>query len=157
MATSIRRIKFFSVHAAILIPVLCLSLISTAWSKKDVFMTIKIHQQTFKVEIPLTEQEFEKGLSKRKYLPAKRGMLFYFDPKSKEPVIMWMRDTWISLDMLFIGINGKVACIIENTKPLSLKPLQCNKKTRAVLELNGGEVKKYGVKVGDTVADLLIL
>lgn len=157
MPIDVRRIKLTSFHAAILITVLCLGLISTAWSKKDVFMTIKIHQQTFKVEIPLTKKEFEKGLSKRKYLPAKRGMLFYFDPKGKEPVIMWMKDTWIALDMLFIGTNGKVACIIENTKPLSLKRLQCNKKTSAVLELNAGEVEKYGVQVGDAVADLVIL
>ena len=103
----------------------------------------------FTVEIADTDALRERGLMFRQRLPADRGMLFDFG--QPRPVAMWMKNTYIPLDMLFIRADGSIAYIAENTVPKSLDTIGINEKVLAVLELAGGTVKKLGIRAGDSV------
>jgi uncharacterized membrane protein (UPF0127 family) len=103
----------------------------------------------FEVEVARTVDERARGLMFRRYLPADRGMLFDFGVDG--PVAMWMKDTFIPLDMLFIRKDGTIARIAENTEPHSTRTISSGEDVRSVLELNGGVSAKLGIKAGDTV------
>ena len=106
-------------------------------------------QKSFDVEVMRTEAEREKGLMFRNYLPADRGMLFDFG--AERPVMMWMKDTPLPLDMVFIRKNGSVARIAANTEPYSLTALSSGEPVIAVLEINAGITEKLGIRAGDKV------
>jgi len=103
----------------------------------------------FTVEIADTDQLRARGLMFRQRLPADRGMLFDFG--KPRPAAMWMKNTYISLDMLFIRPDGTIAYIAENTKPRSLDVIGISEPVLAVLELAGGTAKRLGIRAGDTV------
>lgn len=104
---------------------------------------------TFSVEVMRTQQERSKGLMFRKYLAPDAGMLFDFgDPR---PVSMWMKNTYISLDMLFISKDGVIHKIAENTTPHSTEIISSNSHVKYVLEINGGASSQLGIKPGNTV------
>lgn len=103
----------------------------------------------FTVEIADTDELRSRGLMFRQRLPEDRGMLFDFG--SPRPVAMWMKNTYISLDMLFIRQDGTIAYIAENTVPKSLDTIGISEPVVAVLELAGGVTKKLGIRAGDTV------
>jgi uncharacterized protein len=104
----------------------------------------------FSVEVMRSESEREKGLMFRRYLPADRGMLFDF--KVEQPVMMWMKNTFLPLDMIFITRNGVVKTVVENAEPLSERIIPSGGNVFAVLEVNAGTAAKIGVKAGDRVA-----
>ena len=104
----------------------------------------------FTVEIADTEAEREKGLMFRKELPEGRGMLFDF--QHDQEVGFWMQNTYIPLDMIFIRGDGHILRIAENTEPLSTRVIPSNGPVRAVLEVIGGTVRKFGIAPGDRVA-----
>jgi uncharacterized membrane protein (UPF0127 family) len=104
---------------------------------------------TFAVEVMRTDEDRAKGLMFRRYMPEDRGMLFDF--KEPQPVSMWMKNTYIPLDMVFIRKNGTIARIAEDTEPLSTRTIASGEEVLAVLELNGGAAQKAGIKAGDTV------
>jgi uncharacterized membrane protein (UPF0127 family) len=106
--------------------------------------------QVFSVEMATTEQEKETGLMYRKELPDGKGMLFDFSPEQQ--VSMWMKNTYISLDMIFIRADGRILRIAENTEPLSTKIISSGGPAKAVLEVIGGTAQKYGIQPGDRVA-----
>ena len=101
------------------------------------------------VEVMSDEAGREQGLMNRRYLPADRGMLFDFH--SEQPVLMWMKNTYIPLDMIFISRAGAVTHIAENAEPLSEAIISSNGPVYAVLEVNGGFARKIGLKKGDVV------
>ena len=103
----------------------------------------------FTVELADTRARRARGLQHRKTLAADAGMLF--DYKEARPVSMWMKNTRLPLDMLFIDAEGRVAHVAENTKPLSLTPIPSGKPVRAVLELDGGTARRLGIRTGDRV------
>ncbi|ABD07639.1 Protein of unknown function DUF192 [Rhodopseudomonas palustris HaA2] len=103
----------------------------------------------FSVEIATTEQERETGLMYRKQLPEGQGMLFDFRPE--QPVSMWMKNTYIPLDMIFISADGRILRIAENTEPLSTKIIASGGPVTGVLEVVGGTAKKLGIAAGDRV------
>jgi len=103
----------------------------------------------FAVEVMRTPAQLEKGLMFRRFLPANRGMLFDF--KTEQPVMMWMKNTYISLDMIFIGKSGRVTSIAANTEPLSENIINSGGPVLAVLEVNAGTAARIGLKVGDKV------
>ncbi len=103
----------------------------------------------FEVEVARTVEERSRGLMHRRYMPADRGMLFDFGVDG--PVAMWMKDTFIPLDMLFIRKDGTIARIAENTEPHSTRTISSGEDVRSVLELNGGTAAKLGIKAGDRV------
>ena len=103
----------------------------------------------FRVWVADTPQRAEQGLMFVNDLPASEGMVFPLDPPRVEN--MWMKNTYIELDMLFIGANGRVTKIIERAQPLSLQTLSSDAPVRAVLELRGGSAAKLSLKIGDLV------
>lgn len=104
----------------------------------------------FTVEIAKTEQERATGLMYRKELAEGRGMLFDFSPE--QPVSMWMKNTFIPLDMIFIRSDGRILRIAENTEPHSEKIISSGGLAKGVLEVIGGTARKYGIQPGDRVA-----
>jgi uncharacterized membrane protein (UPF0127 family) len=101
------------------------------------------------VEVMRDEAGRELGLMNRRYMPADRGMLFDFH--TEQPVLMWMKNTYIPLDMIFISRAGVVTHIAENAEPLSEAIISSNGPVYAVLEVNGGLARKIGLKKGDVV------
>jgi uncharacterized protein len=89
------------------------------------------------------------GLMFRRALAAEAGMLF--DYGSPQPIAMWMKNTLIPLDMIFIANDGKIVDFHERAVPMSLDTIETKVPARAVLEVNAGTVARLGVQVGDTV------
>ena len=102
---------------------------------------------SFAVELAATPEELATGLMNRSSLDVGKGMLFDFG--SERPVKMWMKNTLIPLDMLFIDKKGKIVYIAENAKPLSLDFIEAEVPVRYVLEIGGGESKANGIAAGD--------
>jgi uncharacterized protein len=103
----------------------------------------------FSVELAVTDEERQKGLMFRKSLPESYGMLFDF--KRDQDVSMWMHNTYVSLDMIFIKADGRILRIAENTPTESDKIISSGGPVRAVLEVVAGTAKKLGIAPGDTV------
>ena len=104
----------------------------------------------FAVELAVTDKQRADGLMYRKELPEGRGMLFDFKPDQE--VSMWMKNTYISLDMIFIRGDGRIHRIAENTTPLSENIISSGGPVRGVLEVIAGTAKKFGIAPGDRVA-----
>jgi uncharacterized membrane protein (UPF0127 family) len=109
--------------------------------------------RTFSVELAKTRPELDRGLMYRRSLPAGRGMLFDFG--SVQPIAMWMKNTYVSLDMIFIRSDGTIARIAENTTPLSEQIIPSGAPVKAVLEVVAGTAKRLGIAPGDRVAHRL--
>ena len=109
--------------------------------------------QVFSVELAKTDKERETGLMYRKELADGRGMLFDFTPEQE--VSMWMKNTFLSLDMIFIRADGRILRIAENTEPQSLKIISSGGPAKGVLEVIAGTAKKYGIAPGDRVGHAL--
>ncbi|CUA85998.1 Uncharacterized conserved membrane protein, UPF0127 family [Chelatococcus sambhunathii] len=103
----------------------------------------------FAVEVVRTPEERAIGLMNRRFLPADRGMLFDFGEAA--PVSMWMKNTYISLDMLFIRADGTIARIAQRTEPLSTRIVPSGEPVLSVLELNAGTAARIGARPGDKV------
>ncbi len=103
----------------------------------------------FSVEMALNPAQHSRGLQGRSYMAPSAGMLFDFGPP--QPVTMWMKDTLISLDMLFIDAGGVIVNLAEATTPHSLANISSGEPVRAVMELNAGTARRIGVKIGDRV------
>lgn len=103
----------------------------------------------FTAEIADTEELRRRGLMFRHLLPDDKAMLF--DYGKPRPVAMWMKNTNISLDMLFIREDGTIAAIAENTVPQSLDTISVQEPVRGVLEMTAGTVKRLGLRPNDKV------
>jgi hypothetical protein len=103
----------------------------------------------FQVETMRTAEEKQRGLMFRRHLPEDRGMLFDFG--KPQAVSMWMKNTYIPLDMLFIGVDGRVISIAQNTEPMSETIIPSGGDAVGVLEINGGLSARLGMKPGDRV------
>ena len=104
----------------------------------------------FSLEVMRTPEEKAKGLMYRRELAEGRGMLFDFSPE--QPVSMWMKNTYIPLDMIFIRADGRILRIAVNTTPESEAIIPSGGLVRGVLEVIGGTAKKFGIAPGDRVA-----
>jgi len=106
-------------------------------------------RKTFEVEVMRTPDQQARGLMFRRTLDADKGMLFDFG--IDRPVAMWMKNTYLPLDMVFIEADGTVHRIEERTEPLSERVISSDGKVRAVLELNAGTARQIGLKPGDHI------
>ena len=106
--------------------------------------------QVFSVEMATTEEEKTTGLMYRKELADGKGMLFDFSPEQQ--ISMWMKNTFISLDMIFIRADGRILRIAENTEPQSTAIISSGGLAKGVLEVIAGTARKYGIQPGDRVA-----
>jgi len=107
----------------------------------------------FSIEVAETASEKSRGLMFRRSLPADEGMIFPYEPPQE--ATMWMRNTYISLDMVFITKDGFVHRIEENTEPFSEAVVASNGNVAAVLELVAGTSRRIGLKPGDRVVSEL--
>ncbi|VUD70157.1 hypothetical protein MET9862_00720 [Methylobacterium symbioticum] len=103
----------------------------------------------FSVEVMRTDADRSRGLMYRRSMAADHGMLFDFE--RTEPVSMWMKNTYLSLDMLFIRADGLIARIAAETEPLSTAIIPSGEPVLAVLELNAGTAARLGLRTGDRV------
>jgi uncharacterized protein len=101
------------------------------------------------VEMATTPEQRSQGLMGRMEMPLAAGMLFDF--KRSQPITMWMKNTFISLDMLFLDSAGTIVHIARNTQPQSLRHISPGRPIRGVLEVNAGTAARLGIKVGDRV------
>lgn len=104
----------------------------------------------FDIEVASSEQEKRLGLMYRTAIGASEGMLFPY--MAEREVSMWMRNTYIPLDMVFIHSNGTIARIEERAEPLSDRIIASGSAVAAVLELQAGTVARLGIKPGDRVS-----
>lgn len=107
-------------------------------------------KHVFEVWLADSDRRLSQGLMFVRSLPPARGMLFVH-PQPRV-LSMWMKNTYIPLDMLFIDEQGRVVTIVENTTPHSLATVSSKKPAIAVLEIAGGEAKRLGLQAGQRVS-----
>src|ERR1700758_3373725 len=103
----------------------------------------------FTVEVAETPAQMEQGLMFRKTMAPDAGMLF--DYKTPTVATMWMRNTLIPLDMLFVDSQGRIVNIHQRAVPQSEEIIAAAAPVRAVIELNGGTAARLGIEPGDQV------
>jgi uncharacterized protein len=134
---------------------LCLISAVAVWAETPVFRREPLTVVTasgkteFIAEIADSEALRQHGLMFRYTLPQDRAMLFDFG--QERPAGMWMKNTYISLDMIFIRADGTVATVAANTVPHSLEVIGSEEPVLAVLEVAAGTAKRIGLKLGDKV------
>ncbi len=141
------RIRWFIV---VVFSLLVVSGPARAADQNIVEIASKTGVHAFAVELATTDAERAQGLMNRKELPEGQGMLFDFH--RDQEVGFWMKNTYISLDMIFIRSDGRIMRIAENTQPLSETIVPSNGPVRAVLEVIAGTSRKLCIAVGDRVA-----
>ena len=102
---------------------------------------------TLYLEESVTRNQMNLGLMYRDNLPPSHGMIFIFDYPDKAS--FWMKNTYISLDLIMVDSDGKVREIYPNQTPQSLRPINSKSKVKYVIELQAGETKNLGINVGD--------
>lgn len=155
---TLRRFSLFATVLALLVAAAChaqdideshlLDLDSFPKAKLDIHSGKDTHH--FDIWVAETPRQQQQGLMFVRDLSAARGMLFV----AKEPRVfdMWMRNTYIPLDMVFIGADGRISSIAENTTPHSLAIVSSKVPVGAILELKGGEAARRALHAGDRVS-----
>lgn len=106
-------------------------------------------RHVFQVELAVSREQQEQGLMFRRSLAADAGMLFLYP--SPRIIAMWMKNTVLPLDMIFIRPDGTILRIAERTVPQSLSIIDSEDQALAVLEVNGGTASRLGIKPGDRI------
>ncbi|HEX6559346.1 MAG TPA: DUF192 domain-containing protein [Longimicrobiales bacterium] len=106
-------------------------------------------KHVFKVWLADTPQRQAQGLMFVRSLAPQRGMLFVHE--GPRELSMWMKNTYIPLDMVFIDAKGRIQQIVAQTTPHSLETIRSNEPALAVLEIGGGEAQRLGIKPGQRV------
>ncbi len=117
----------------------------------DLTITTATGPHHFAVEVMRTRDELERGLMFRREMATDHGMLFDFG--APQPVTMWMKNTYLALDMVFIASDGRVVSVKQDAEPLSEKTISSGGDVLGVLELDAGTAKRIGLKPGDRVSD----
>lgn len=112
--------------------------------------TIVLAGASFIVEVADTPEKIKKGLSERKELVENTGMFFVYETSDFHPI--WMKDMNFSIDIIWFDTSGHIVHILEDISPDTFPTLFVpSKESRYVLEIPAGTVKKYGIKLGDTI------
>ena len=112
---------------------------------KDVLIVVASKHACYRFDIylALTSAQRARGLMHVREMPATTGMLFVYE--YDDILSMWMKNTYISLDILFIRADGTVASIARETEPLSLRSIASDEPVRFVLELNAGTTERLQI------------
>ena len=121
----------------------------TTFQKSSLTIQTKDSEYIFNIEMAITEKERSRGLMYRKELKQTEGMLFLYP--EKQIIKMWMKNTLIPLDMIFINNNGKIMDIFKMTIPKDLTPIGPDVKLKGVLEINGGLTSYLNINKGDFI------
>lgn len=103
----------------------------------------------YDIRVAQTEKDLQYGLMNIHNLPKNEGLLF--DLREHPHSFMWMKNTYISLDMLFLDCSFYIVDMYERAEPLSLNKISSDKDFCYVLEINGGEIDDHQLKIGDKV------
>ncbi len=124
--------------------------LATTFETSRLVIVSETGQHVFTVELAVTPEQRAQGLMYRRGMAADAGMLFDY---SRRPgrASMWMKNTFIPLDMLFIKADGEIESIAARTVPHSLESISSRGPVRGVLELNGGTAARLGIRPGDRV------
>jgi uncharacterized membrane protein (UPF0127 family) len=128
----------------IILTLLSVPSILTAYSNE-----LSINSRNFTIDIASSHLEKAMGLMYVENIPENYGLLFVY--KKPQEVGIWMKNTLISLDILWIDKSNRIVHIETNTLPNSTQIMRPNKKVTYVLEVISGTVKKYNIKVGDII------
>tara|TARA_B100000902_G_scaffold381618_1_gene418342 strand:- start:659 stop:1120 length:462 start_codon:yes stop_codon:yes gene_type:complete len=121
-----------------------------AFERKSIFISSSnLTCNHFKVWLAVTRKQQMRGLMHVRNLPKNSGMLFVYPDNNTRA--MWMKNTYISLDMIFIDENGYVSSIQKNTEPLSLRTIRSKKPVKYVLELSNGMSDQIKLRENDYV------
>lgn len=152
MTRSFLSVPVRGLAAALLVVVLialAARLPATAQELQPLAIVTDEGRHTFQVELAATPEARARGLMFRRSMPPEQGMLFDFG--RVQPVSMWMRNTYIALDMLFVDAEGTIVRIAEDTEPLSERTIPSGRPVLSVLELNAGTARRLGIEAGDRV------
>lgn len=145
----LRRFYFGIILALALCVAPVLAIADTAFETSQIAVVTANGTFNLNVELALNPNQRAQGLMNRKEMASNAGMLFDFE--HNEPVTMWMKNTLISLDMLFLDDLGTIVFIARNTQPGSLRHISPGRPVRGVLELNAGTAARLGIKRGNRV------
>ena len=124
--------------------------LDAAFERDTLIISASAHAcHRFDVWLARTWPQQRRGLMFVRDLPADAGMLFVYDGPG--PRSMWMKNTYIPLDIVFVRDDGTIASIIAETEPLSLRSLASTEPVTYVLELGGGVAASLGIASGNQV------
>ncbi|KQS74942.1 hypothetical protein ASG32_07510 [Methylobacterium sp. Leaf361] len=122
---------------------------AAATKSEPLTIVTKAGPKRFDVEVMRDDAARARGLMFRRHMAADHGMLFDFE--QNQPVTMWMKNTYLPLDMVFIRPDGTISRIAADTEPLSTAIIPSGGPVVAVLELNAGTAAKLGIAPGDRI------
>jgi uncharacterized protein len=149
MRSVARRAALYSLGLLIAISVLADNTVMAKMRREVLTLKTKTAEHAIDIEIADTMEEKALGLMFRTSVPDNTGMLFPYG--APQDITMWMRNTYVSLDMVFIRADGVVHRIAARTEPLSEKIVSSEGNVSAVLELGAGAAERLGLKPGDLV------
>ena len=139
-----------SVFVLIVAQLLSFAAVSQEMMRVEQVTIVTAHSSTiFSAEVADTDSTRERGLMFRQVMPPDQAMLF--DVGTPRPIAMWMKNTYVALDMVFVRQDGTIAAIAENTVPKSLDTIGVQEPVRGVIELAAGTAKRIGLAKGDHV------
>src|SRR5258708_29477649 len=144
---TIKRLAFAALLVAVAACLIASSPAARGAEQQILEIASKTGVHVFSIELAVTDDERSRGLMFRRSVPESYGMLFDF--KRDQEVTMWMRNTYVSLDMIFIHSDGRIRRIAENTETQSDKIIPSGGQVRAVLEVAAGTARKLGIEPGD--------
>ena len=136
--------------AALLMAVPAGSAGEIAFGRAEVRIETAAGARLFDVELAETPEQRARGLMFRRTLAPDAGMLFLFPPVARPA--MWMVNTWLPLDMLFVAADGRIVDVFANTVPRSRLTISSPHPARMVLELGGGTARRLGIEAGDRLS-----
>lgn len=155
-ASKFNRIVTWSriAFARIFVVIALVLLVSSCANQPELVLKTADGDFTFEVELADTPKSRADGLMFRQELAPNKGMLFDF--KEEREVSFWMRNTFIPLDMIFIGADGTVMNIHKNARPQDETSIPSGFPVRFVLEIPGGRSAEIGLKAGDKMLHPLV-
>jgi uncharacterized protein len=120
------------------------------YSQRGVHSSISIRNHKFYVEVADTKEKREIGLLNIHSLDEDKGMIFIYT--HPQPIYIWMKNTYVSLDILWVNQNKHIVHIEQHTKPLSTHILESLYEAQYILEINAGLCDKYKFSLGDTLS-----
>ena len=144
-----RKLIYLLPLGAIWAPLISIAQGFATFNRSKLRVVTKSGKHEFIVEIAVTDRQHAQGLMFRQSLAKNAGMLF--DYKVPTSITMWMKNTYIPLDMIFIGNDGRVINVVQRAIPFSENVISSLGKARGVLEVNGGTASRLGIMPGDKI------
>ena len=144
-----RKLIYLLPFGAIWAPLTSIAQGLATFDRSKLRVVTKSGKHEFIVEIAVTDRQHAQGLMFRQSLAKNAGMLF--DYKVPTSITMWMKNTYIPLDMIFIGNDGRVINVVQRAIPFSENVISSLGKARGVLEVNGGTASRLGIMPGDKI------